>query len=95
MIDGEHAAERGLELDDRVAAQAIKATGNGGEEQAHAFSNECSVEKRCRVLVFPCGFPSVNRRDVGGELGLLERPFQHVGVRNCDFSPRFEAHKMS
>ena len=98
MIDGKHgvrlaAAERGLKLDNRVAALAVEATGNGCEQQAHSLGDEGALEECRRVLILPRGLAGVNRRDVGGELGLLERTFEHVRVRDGDFSPRFQAHK--
>lgn len=94
VIDGEHgmrlaAAESGLKLNDRVAALAVETAGNGCEQQAHSLGDERSFEKRHRVLIFPRGLAGVNRGDVRGELGLLERAFEHVRVGNGNFSPRF------
>ena len=39
------------------------------------------------ILVLAACLAGVHGGDVGGELGLLEGPFQHVRVGNGDFSP--------
>ena len=94
VIDRQHgvrlaAAEGGLQLDDRLAALAVEPLRHLGEQQAHALGDEGALEKCRGVLVFRGRLAGAHGGDVGGKLGLLERAFQHVGMGNDDFSPRF------
>ena len=67
----------------------LKPLGDLREQQPHALGDEGALEERLRVLVLGRCLARVHGGDVRGELGLLERAFQHVAMRNSDFSPRF------
>jgi hypothetical protein len=58
----------------------------------HAFGDEGALKEQRRILVFRCRRAIMNARKVGGELGLLERAFEHVFVGDGDFTPWFETH---
>ncbi|HEU0275062.1 MAG TPA: hypothetical protein VFQ83_11095 [Candidatus Udaeobacter sp.] len=97
MIDGKHrvgfaAAERSLQLNDRIASAPGQAFDYGIEQQTHSFGDKCSLEKERRVLIFGCRRTVVNAGQVGGELGLLKSALKNIFVRNGDFAPRLERH---
>jgi hypothetical protein len=97
VIDRKHrvrlaATERGLQLDDRVAALARQALDHRVEQQAHALGDEGALEEQLRVLVLGVAVPAMNPRQVGRELRLLERALEHILVRYGDFTPRLERH---
>ena len=83
------AAEGRLELDDRLAALAGQPLGHLGKQERHAFGDVRAVEEECGILVDVGRLARTDGRDVGGELRLLERAFEHVGVGNRDFTPGF------
>jgi hypothetical protein len=92
MVDREHrvrlaAAESCLKLDDRLAALADQPLRHLREQEPHTLGYEGAVKKRNRVLVLGRGLSRMNRRDICRELGLLERSFQNVAVRDSNFSP--------
>ena len=81
VIDGQHgvrlaAAERGLQLDDRLAALAAQPLGDLREQQPHAFGDEGPLEERGRVLVLGSRLAGADGGDVGRELRLLECALQ-------------------
>ena len=88
------ATEGGLELDDRLAALAVETLGNLGEQPPHALGDEGALVEGLGVPVFRGGLAGAHGGEVGGELGLLECAVQHIRVRDDDFSPGFEAHKL-
>ncbi|MFD2405944.1 hypothetical protein ACFSVK_09505 [Azorhizophilus paspali] len=97
MVDRQHgvglaAAESGLQLDDRIAALGGQALEHRIQQQTHALGDEGALEEQHRIEVLRRGAAVVYPREVGGELGLLEGPLEHVLVGNGDFCPRFENH---
>ena len=94
VIDRQHGmrlatAEGCLKLDNRVAALAVQPPRHGGKQQAHAFRDERALKKSCGVLVFRRCLAGVHGGDVRSELRLKERAFEHVGMGNGYFAPRF------
>ncbi len=78
VIDRQHrvrlaAAEGGLELNDRLAALAVQPLRDLRQQQAHALGDEGALKEGDGVLVFRRRLARLHRRDVGSELGLLER----------------------
>lgn len=97
MIDREHgvrlsAAESGLKLHHRLSAQARQRLRDLGQQQAHTFGDEGTLEEGDGILIFAGRLASIDRRDVGGELGLLEGTFQNIPMGYRDFSPRLHGH---
>jgi hypothetical protein len=88
------AAERGLELDNRLASLAVKPLRHLYEQEPHALGDKGPLEKRGGVLVFMGCLARSDSRDVSRKLGLLERAFEHVGMRDGDFAPRFQVHRI-
>ncbi|GJH23037.1 hypothetical protein CBA19CS42_00995 [Caballeronia novacaledonica] len=86
------AAERGLQLDDRIAAFAAQPLDDGFEQEAHAFGDEGALEEERGALIFGRGCAVVNTRQVRREFGLLEHVLPNVLVRNGDFTPGFQVH---
>lgn len=60
------------------------------EKQAHPVRDARPLEDCRRVLVLVRRLAGVHGCDVRGELGLVERPLQHVGVGKCDLAPYFQ-----
>ena len=95
VVDRQHgvrlaAAERRLQLDDRVATFARQTLHHGIEQQTHALGDEGALEKQRRILVLRRRRAIVDTRQICGELGLLESALQHIFMRNGDFAPGFE-----
>ena len=89
------AAKGGLQLDHRIAALAVESLGHGGQQQAHSLRDEGALEECRGILILAGGLAGAHRGDVGRELGLLERAFEHVGMGMCDFAPRLHVIKGS
>jgi hypothetical protein len=81
------AAKSRLKLDDRLTALTNEPLSNLREQKPHTLSDEGTVKEGNRILVLARSLPCMYRRDIGGELRLLEGPFQNVAVRNSNFSP--------
>ncbi|MDD5034620.1 MAG: hypothetical protein PHE55_07650 [Methylococcaceae bacterium] len=86
------AAERRLQLNDRIATFARQALDHRVEQQTHALGDERTLEEQGRILVFARGRARMDARQIRRELGLLERTLEHVFVGNGDFTPRLECH---
>lgn len=81
-------AEGGLDLDDWFAALAGQSLGHLGEQECHALGDEAAIEEERGVLVDVGRLAGPDRGDVGGELRLLERALEHIGVGDRDFTSR-------
>ena len=80
-------------MNDRLASVPIEPLRHLNEQQTHTLCDEGALEERGSVLIFARGLASTDGRDIGGKLRLLECAFEHIGMRNNDLSPRFQAHR--
>ena len=81
-------AERGLELDDRLAALAGDSPERLDHQPAHAFGEIGASEELDRVLVLGVGPAAHHLGEVRRELGLPIAARRHVGMRSRHFPPR-------
>src|SRR5262249_7429614 len=88
------ATEGRLELDNGLTTLPCEPLGYLGKEKVHSFRDKGAVVEGNGILVLAARLARIDGRDVGGELGLLERAFQNILVGNGDLSPRFHGHSL-
>ena len=95
MAQGQHgvrlaAAEVGLQLHDRVPAQARQPSQTGSEQPLQALREESTAEKLLRIAVFVRAFAQMHLPQIRGELRLLVAAARHVPVRGRDIAPSLQ-----
>lgn len=82
------AAKAGSGLDDGVAALAVAAADSRNQQIADAAGNVSAAEKLQRVAVHRRGGAVINLLQVGGKVGLPERPLGHIRLGRHRLMPR-------
>src|SRR5690606_4831920 len=86
------AAERSLELYDRVAALTRQPLDACDKQRQQALGQVRAAEELNRVLILGGGCARHDLRQVGGELRLNVVPAGNVRMRGDDIPPGLEAH---
>lgn len=99
VIDRQHgvglaAAERRLQLDNRIPALAGQPLDHRIQQQAHALSDKSALEEQLRILILRCRRTGVYARDIRSELSLNKGAAAHVFMGFGDQTPGFQSHSL-